>query len=220
MLSPIYPPEYADHYEGRALRQPALSVFFGCLLLLGMSVILILPACLCLPGRYLFFGVCLISRKVLLITSLVPTSALIRPCLRTSNASFFILPPIFLRPYAAAFFVLLEVPLNNASFRMSNPSSCIQDRLKAVRRAVEVLSEYNCSLSLSRKSMEAWSFSRPEGFLFPNFIRSPISISAMAGEFPKIVRFSCMQQKPQTKPAFCFGYQSNSATRNVWSLGF
>jgi len=73
------------------------------------------------------------------------------PSLRVSRAIFFILPRIFLRPYAAAFFVVVGELLNKAPFRISSPSSCIQDKLKPACRLIEPLDEYSCSRSFSRR---------------------------------------------------------------------
>ena len=126
-------------------------------------------------------------------TSFVILSEYFEPSNKTSRAIFFILPRIFLSPYTAALLALLEAPLNKASFRISKPSSCIQDRLKAARRAVDELDEYNCSRSFSRSFMLASSFSRPEGFLFSNLINSPLNMSARTRPLPNSLSLQAVQ---------------------------
>ncbi len=62
-------------------------------------------------------------------TCLVEWSRCFNPSLRTSRATFFILPRMFLKPYAAAFFAVTWKLPPKTHLRISKPSSCIQERL-------------------------------------------------------------------------------------------
>ena len=144
-------------------------------------------AALCEGGFFCTFP--LTSAKAPLHTYLVSLLECVSPCLKTSRAIFFILPCVLLSPYAAAIFVLLVLPPNKASFKISKPSSCIQDRLRAARRAAERSPEYNFPISCSRSSMDASSFSRPEislflGFIKPQALKELCSVAFGAGLLP------------------------------------
>lgn len=159
-------------------------------------------AALCEGGFFRTF--LLTSAKAPLHTYLVSLLECVSPCLKTSRAIFFILPCVLLSPYAAAIFVLLVLPPNKASFKISKPSSCIQDRLRAARRAAERSPEYNFPISCSRSSMDASSFSRPEISLFLGFIKPQKSFarSLLVLDFcqPKAV---CEQQQRFILPHLC-----------------
>lgn len=115
------------------------------------------------------------SSKALLQTRLVSRLESFVPSSRTARLSFFIRPCILRSPYAAALLVRWEASLSNASCSISKPSSCIQDRLNAARRATEEFSQYRRSLSCANCFMAASSFSLPEGCLFSSFITPPLT---------------------------------------------
>ena len=147
--------------------------------LLGMSLILDLLTAFFL-GRNSAGIWCPNKSNAFLDISTVELFGCFNPSMRTSWAIFFILPCIFLNPYAAAFFVVIVQLPYRISFKIYRPSSCIQDKLKAARRLLDAWVECNCSCSFPRSSTEALSFSRPVVFLFPDSIKIPLNISANA----------------------------------------
>ena len=116
------------------------------------------------------------SCRALVHTSLVELSRRFIPCLRTSRAIFFILPRIFLSPYAAAFFVVTGKSPNRAPCKISRPSSYIQDKLKAARRLLEASDECNCSRNFPRRLVAASSCSRSETSFLSDSIMPALNI--------------------------------------------
>ena len=179
-----------DLYLGkRFLGLPTVSLRFPCLLLCPIPLISNLPVlAFCAVAGFAGTPFSRIDNAFSQISAVVLSESA-KPSDRISTDGSVILPRIFLNPYAAAALVLLPALPNKASFKMSKPSSCIQDRLKAARRATGTCSEYNLSLNCASSFIALASFSRPESFLLSNLIRAPTNLSASMCRFLKPISY-------------------------------